>query len=131
MKLRSGKVLSALPAKLDKKLEELLEDFKMVFLGNPHHARELLELISNCTSYDDGRSITDKIREVYDPHTLSRGTDGHEQIAGHLAWIVVENPCYFAIIIAKMEPLYRELFTLEDAEAPLLGSVEENNIEMR
>ncbi|MEN9917692.1 MAG: hypothetical protein RL662_128 [Bacteroidota bacterium] len=130
MKLRSGKELSALPAKLNKHLEELLEDFKMVFSDNPHHAKELLDLISNCTSYDDRFAIRDKIEEAYDPHTLPRGTDGHEQVAGGLSRIVVGYPYYHAIIIAKMEPLYWELFTLENTEAPLLGSVEENNIEM-
>ena len=124
MKLRSGKTLSTLPSKLNNELETRLQNFKIVFTDNPEHAKELLDVISDVWNWDFRFAIRDKLAEITDPQDrntiIKRNIE--EGAAGELACLLVGNPQYHDIIEKRIKD-----YALE---APLLGSIEENNIEM-
>jgi hypothetical protein len=124
MKLRSGKILTTFPSKLNNELETRLQNFKIVFTDNPKHAKELLDVISEVWNWDFRFAIRDKLAEITDPQDrntiIKRNIE--EGAAGELACLLVGNPQYHDIIEKRIKD-----YALE---APLLGSIEENNIEM-
>ena len=128
MQLRSGKVLPSypdrLPETLSNELETKLQNFKMLFLGDLQHAKELLEVISNAYSINARFSIRDKIEEIYDKNSVE--TSKLMGIAGDLAWFLVNNNQYHKIIAITIRNF--DLTTqVEDTDIlPLIGGVIEN-----
>jgi hypothetical protein len=116
MKLKSGKILSTFPSKLDKKLDAMLQDFKVLFSDNPKHAKELLDIISEIDSIGYRFVLRGKIEEVYDVNNLKKTTPLMES-AGELAWLLVDNPIYHDIIETRIKNF--------DLETPLLGNMED------
>lgn len=98
MKLRSGKILQTyvdkLPENIEALLQEYLQNFEKLFVGNTQHAKELLNIISQSGSASDFRCMSDKIKEIYDVNDVE-GINQLRGAAGVLLKIVISNSKYY------------------------------------
>ncbi len=136
MKLRSGKIFppipKTMPLVLESELEARLQEFKQLFSGNPAHAKELLEIISEAVTIEWRWPIREKIEEIYHDNELPNGTAPFRRAAGFLANLVmgVEEVYAKNNIVPEYRDIIQERIKSFDLETPLLGIMEDNNMEL-